>query len=158
MRLKSAMNISELKGLLRNFDANGELDKLIEALEPFEKLDIEQFADLLKKQNTPLQTTTSGSQKQDLQDPELAKQCLQQYEQLFDRSIDPDVTYAVIEQQVSEVGKPLKKSDAIYVARKFGVAEPIKSKKEALQKIEHRIARRKEGHDHLNSVRNLESK
>ncbi len=129
-------------------------DKLNEALLPFDELTFAEFAQLLSKVEPSLSSASAEKTSTTIDGP-LVESSVEQLNVLFDRAIESDTSYAAITQNVASIINPLKKNEAIEVAKQFGIVESIRSKKDAHQKIENRITGRKEGHDHLMSVRDL---
>jgi hypothetical protein len=137
--------------------AAGELERLAAGLEPFQDWTIADLADFLQRAEEYSRTGVVPATKRKPSslslDSEAIAQSRTQLDQLFERAIEPQTTYSQIQQQVRDICKGLGKEEIIAVAKQFGVSESLKSRKDALDKIEIRIARRKEGHDHLSSVR-----
>lgn len=162
------MDVSNLQQLMtslaRTFSGDSakvakELDALADGLEPFKDWKISELTRFLATAEEYWRTgaVSSTSSKSRTAAPDAAKveKSVAQLQLLFDKAIDSDTSYSKIEEEVKAIGKSLKKAEAIEVAKKFGIAEAIKSKTDALAKIEERIARRKEGHNHLSSVRDM---
>jgi len=136
-----------------------ELHRLSDGLEPFKTLTVNEFTDFLAKADEYSRTgvvPTKGAKTRSAPiNRELIEESLKELKQLFDEALQAETSYSVIQSRVKLIGKSLKKNEAVEVAKRFGISEAVKSKKEALEKIESRIARRKEGHNHLTSVRDM---
>ena len=136
-----------------------ELEKLVDGLDPFKTWTITELINFLAKaeeySRTGVISAKSSKRQSTKADAVVVSTTLAKLNELFDKAIEPSTTYSTIEEEIKAIDKTLKKPDVIEVARQFGIKEAIKSKKEALEKIENRIARRKEGHDHMSSVRDM---
>jgi len=162
------MNVADFQKLTKSLAAafaadstkvEKELLRLSEGLEPFQDLSIAEFTDFLAKADeysrTGIVPTKSVKTRSASINHQLVEESVKDLQLLFEEAVQAQTSYSVIQSRVKLIGKPLKKNEAVELAKQFGITEAVKSKKEALEKIESRIARRKEGHDHLTSVRDM---
>ncbi len=76
--------------------------------------------------------------------PKKIRRAVEQMQELYKSAGTDSVDYSTIERAVGRLDADLKKDELIEVAREFGIASPLKTKKSAAEAIHRRITERKE--------------
>ena len=155
------MKVAELQSFLRNLTgllaASGgkrvadDLDRVAGGLQPFAQMTVAQLADFLLQAEEyhrtgilPAKSTTRGRKSAAPADPQKISRAVGQMRDLYERAGSDAVDYSTIEREVGGINKSLKKDELIEAAREFGIASPLKTKKNAAEAILRRINERKE--------------
>ena len=152
------MRVAELKCLLKSIaetvssaggkQAGNDLLRVCEALDTFQGLSVSQFADFLAKADYYLRTGkfrlpgVNGRKSAEI-DPERVKQAALAIQELYERSIDEEVQYDMIADEVRKLDT-LGKHEVLAVAREVGIFRRMASKADALREIQLMIEQRKE--------------
>jgi hypothetical protein len=155
------MKVAELQSFLRSLagplaaaggkSVAADLDRAAGGLQPFAELTVAQFADFLQQAEEyhrtgllsakPARRTGKAAVSAD---PRKISGAVERLRQLYERAGSDSVDYSTIEREVAAINKDLKKDELIEVAREFGIASPLKTKKIAADAIGRRITERKE--------------
>jgi hypothetical protein len=160
------MQVADLQQFVRNLGTTlqsagaksvaGDLEKAAAGLEPFKDMAVAQFSDFLAQAEAYARTgvlpTTgkprSRAPKAPPEDsPTKIQNATQRVQDLYERAIEPALQYAAIDAEIKSMDKALKKDELVQVARNFGIAKPLKSKKDAAEEILRKINERKESHE-----------
>ena len=160
------MQVADLQQFVRNLGTTlhsagaksvaGELETAAAGLEPFKEMAIGRFSDFLAQAEMYARTgvvptsgkTRSRTPKAPPQDSAAKVQgATQRVQELYERAIDPSLPYAAIDAEVKAIDKALKKDEMVQVARNFGIAKSLKSKKDAAEEILRKINERKESQE-----------
>ena len=116
-----------------------ELERLGISLEPYKEKTLLQFGDWLLENDPALKPEEGvpGSAKSRTRpsDPALIETALQKVLLLYEKCIDPALTYEEIETALAEIEAPLNKDEGIELAQRFELNGNFKSKKAALEAI-----------------------
>jgi hypothetical protein len=158
------MRVAELQGFIRTLvgplEASGarkdlleDLNRSIDALQPFAELPIKDFGSFLIRAEEYARTGIVPVQAKPARAPRAAKpkvaaisldEAHQMVASLYERCMDNDVSYDQINSEIQRLDK-MSAGELKEVARQFGVAAG-KSKKNALDAILDKITRRKTTH------------
>ncbi len=130
--------------------ASKEWQRLCLALRPFADKTVVEFCDLLLKAEEFQRTGIVGSSKRRSAkplNPERIKEFAQHILSLQERSVEPNIDYPDIENEIEKLLGPrtVTKAETIAVAQEINIQKRITSKKDAIAEIKKRIVRRKEG-------------
>jgi hypothetical protein len=157
------MNVAGLQkfvsGLQDALEASGaktvarDLGRLSAGLEPFTALTLGQFADFLRQADEYQRTgvVTAGKRtkarrvKAASPDPAAVQAAAQQMRELYQRAVEPEVTYGKIDAEVRGLNSRFKKADVIAIAKEMGITG-ASTKKAAIEEIHRKIRERKESY------------
>lgn len=159
------MTVADLRQFVRSLSAAlagagaksvaNDLERIAAGLQPFETLNLAQFADFLGQAETYARTgvlPTSGKGRKAAAKPDSAetiRAVAQRVRDLYDRVVDPSVQYTAIDAELKSIDKQLNKDEAVQVAREVGIAAALKTKKAALEAIKRKITERKESAERI---------
>lgn len=159
------MTVGDLQQFVRSLGAavagagaksvGNDLERIAAGLQPFETLNLTQFADFLAQAETYARTgvlPATGKGRKAAAKPDSAESiraAAQRVRDLYDRAVDPSLQYAAIDAELKAVEKQLNKDEAVQVAREFGIAASLKTKKAAVEAIKRKITERKESAERI---------
>ena len=161
------MNVKELqqfvRSLVRPLSVSGakkvadDLDRMCAGLDPFQDLSIAQFTEFLARADSYARTgvvPTTGRAKAaragrtaKVVDPEMIRAATDRMRSLYERVTSPEVDYTTIDAEIKRLDREFAKDAVLEIARGFGIAGSLKSKKAALEEIQRRMSERKESHE-----------
>lgn len=151
------MKLAELQSLVRNLAQAlkagaasqkiiSDLDAIARGLEPFRDWPLAQFSDFLTKAEEynrtgiiPLSGKTSAKKPTE---PIDVSSYVQQIKDLYERSIDPNLTFQQLDAEIAKLEKKLSKEESVELVRLLGRGS-FRLKKEALAEIKRWIHDRK---------------
>ena len=151
------MQVAELRSLLKSIaqtvaasggkKAANDLSRICESLDAFGELSLAQFADFLAKADYYVKTGKlrppgSARNKAKPVDAARVQQAAQAILELYERSIDDEVKYQTIEDEVRKL-ESLSKAEIFDVAKQVGISRRLESKAAALDEIRLMIEQRK---------------
>jgi hypothetical protein len=129
----------------------GDLERVAAGLAPFQALNLGQFADFLAQAESYARTgvvpTTGKGRSRTAARPDSAETIRAAGERirgLYERAVEAGLQYTAIDAELKAIDKQLSKDEAVQVARDFGIAAALKTKKAAFEAIKRRISERKE--------------
>ncbi len=139
----------------------GELQSAMQLLEPFDSLLLSEFSVLLQQSQEyrstgilPVAASTTRKAKAPKApaapkptSEETIRNASQQILRLYERSIDQDCDYSLIEAEIKKLDKQLTKDECLAVIREVGLHGKFKTKKEGVEGIKIWIFNRKETYD-----------
>lgn len=159
------MQVADLQKYVRNqaeFLVHGnaktlanDFTRLADGLTPFAALTIGQLADFLAQAENyartgVLPTTSIPARKKasPVNSAEKIRAAAQLVSSLYERALDPDLTYAAISQEIQTLNK-LTLKELVEVAREVGISQALKTKKIALEQLTRKITERKESYERI---------
>ncbi|MCI0682755.1 MAG: hypothetical protein L0Y71_11700 [Gemmataceae bacterium] len=160
------MTVADLQQFVRNLGVTlasagakgpaGDLERMAAGLEIFRGQTVAAFCDFLAQAENYARTGVlpagKGRRKAVVPRPDSAetvRAAVQSVQALYERAVDPALEYSAIDAEIKALDKRLTKDEAMQVARKSGIASPLKTKKAALESIKRKITERKESFERI---------
>lgn len=132
-----------------------DFERFAAGLAPFAALNVAQLADFLVQAESYARTgllPTSGKAARKKAAPvdsaQKIRQAAQHVSALYERALDPELTYAAIDLEVQSLSKMTLK-DLVAVAREVGINQTLKTKKAALDQLARKVTERKESYERI---------
>ncbi len=147
---------SFLSSLCKPLSASGgkrisdDLERAIAGLSPLSEMTLTEFELFLKQaaeyhRTGILPVKATKSRKKAATDPEKVQKIAQQVMALYEKATDDSIGYSTIESEIKKLDKQLSAAEAKALAKEVGIPGSPRTKKAALEEIQRKINRRKEG-------------
>lgn len=157
------MNVCDLQQFLRSLSqplsvsgarkVADELERACAGLEPFRDLSLAQFAEFLGRAEHYARTgivPTTGRPKAAAKggapagDPHALATAIAHVRTLYERVVQPEVTYGTIDAEVKQLDKKFKKDELVEIAKAIGISSSLRTKQAAREEIKRCLTERKE--------------
>jgi hypothetical protein len=147
--------MSNLITLLQEGGGKGpaaDLERLAQALEPFQEMGLAEFGELLRKAEEYQRTGALSApqprvRSKPICDPEKVRGALDHVRRLYDRATEEGFSFQEIHDEIQRLDKSLNKEEALALAEQFEVVGSFETKPQAIEGVGRKISQRKADHD-----------